>query len=118
MDAVGLANWFLLHAELCDGQSLALACRAQRDPTAGGSGDVVVEAELSGHALEIFHVHPGCKALAAARAHRSGVLFAFELVQLDCKLRRALKDVEELAERKIQKSGDDGYGVEYGEESV
>ena len=48
----------------------------------------------------------------------AGVGLALFLVELDTDLGRTLEDVEELPKRQIEKSGNDGHGMQDGEKVI
>ena len=80
--------------------------------------DPIVESHLRENRAQIVDVHLGSEALAAPPARRSFSRVAGFLVQLHTQLRRALKDVKELAEGQVKQPGEDGDRVKNRQETI
>ena len=92
-----------LDADLSAGDRFALAGGAQRLPVPGRIRHAVVESHCGSTRAQVVDVHLRCETLLrSAGTVRSCVRIAGLLIELHAELRGPLKDVKELAERKIE----------------
>src|SRR6185312_14493229 len=90
---------------------LAPACRTDLLVVRAVS-KLITDAECCLNLLEIVDMHLACVGSSAAPTERLRPGGALILIKVDAQLRRALEDMEKLAEWKIEQREDDRHGMQ------